>query len=229
MLATLENIPEHPQRMVRFAVQGVALGNGDQPGGRRALVALHVVVVTDAVVAFGNNLLHVAQALLGLGRQRILGIFLEESLKFLLGGLGFAAIAIRLGHFLVVCVRYLELRVGRFRQEWEENTKVLVRLDRLRQARRTALSVVGIRNRQLRFSEIFAVRIGVDQRLEAQAPDFLAPVLDVIDSPVVQNLIRFGRVVGAGGLIDFLFFMEDLSAAGADRQRHYSACQNKNA
>ena len=50
-------------------------------------------------------------------------------------------------------------------------------------------------------------------------PDFLTSVLDVFDGAVVQNLVRFGSVVGAGGLVYFFLFVEDLRVAGVNRQR----------
>ena len=118
--------------------------------------------------------------MLSLRRQRILGILLQKSLKFFLGHLGLGAVAVRLRDLLVVRIGYLQLRVGRFRQEREENPKVLISLDRLSQPGRSALFIIGVRNRQLRLGQILAVRIRVDQRLHAQTPDLLPPFADIL-------------------------------------------------
>src|ERR1700722_6288885 len=227
VLATLENVAQHPQGMVRLAVERVTLGDRDQPGSRRAFVALHVIVVADAVVTFGNDLLHVPQALLGLGCQRILGILLEESLKLLLGGLGFGAVAIGLGDLLVMGVRPLELRIACFRQEGKEDAEVFISLDGLGQVRGPAFFIVGVGDRQFCLGQVLAIRIGIDERLQTEASHFLTYVLDVVDGAGVQNLVGFGSVGGAGGLVYFFLFVEDLRVAGVDRQRRQSPDQNK--
>src|ERR1700757_2708489 len=53
-LAPLENVAEHPERGIRFAVERVAARQRDQATRSRPAIALQVVVVRDAVLAFGE-------------------------------------------------------------------------------------------------------------------------------------------------------------------------------
>src|SRR5216683_3574297 len=221
VLALLENVAEHPQHFVRLAVEWVAFGDREQPCRRRALVALHIIEIADAVVAFRDDFLHVPQPLLRFRRQGILGIFRQKRLILFLGRLRFGSVAIGFGHLLVMRVSHLQLRVAGLLQEREEYDEIFVALNGLGHIRRAGLFVVGVGDAQLGFGEIFAVGVGVDQRLQTQPPYFLAPVLDVVESPAVENLVRFGGIVRAGGLIDLLsFLVQDLGVAwrGAQAQ-----------
>ena len=49
---------------------------------------------------------------------------------------------------------------------------------------------------QLRLGQIFAGVVGVDQRVQRQARGFVVAVLDVLDGPVEQNLVRLQSVFG---------------------------------
>ena len=61
--------------MVGLAVKRVPVYDRSKPGFRGLLVFLHVVVVTDAEVAFRQQFLHFAQMLFRLWSQRIVRIF----------------------------------------------------------------------------------------------------------------------------------------------------------
>src|SRR6201996_6352083 len=120
-------------------------------------------------------------------------------------------------------IRDLYLCVRRFRQEREENFEVLVGLDRLRHVGRSALFIVGVGDRQLGLGQILGIGVGVNQRLEAQAPDFLAAFLDVLHGAPVQNLVGFRGVVLRSGLIYLLLFVQDRAIALSRAERRKPA------
>ncbi len=125
-------------------------------------------------------------------------------------------------------VGHLQLRVTGLLQEREKHDEILVALNGLGHVRRAGLFVVGVGDAQLGFGEIFAVGVGVDQRLQAQPPHFLAPVLDVVESPAVENLVRFGGIVRARGLVALLsFLVQDLGVPWRGAQTQQPARQDQ--
>ena len=118
------------------------------------------------------------------------------------------------GHLVVVGHGHLHLRVGGFRQEREEHDEIFVPIDRLGDVTRAALFEVRIRNRQLGLGQVFAVRVGIDQRLQPQSPDLVTAMLDVIHGFVIQLLVRLDRIRSIRRLINrFLLMNDDLGGA----------------
>ena len=102
---------------------------------------------------------------------------------------------------------HLHLRVRGFFEEGEKRDEVLVLGHRLRQVRRPALFVIGIRDRKFRFGQVFAVGIGIDQGLQREPPFRVAAVLDVVDRAIVENLVGLGRcVVSLSAVLAGAFF-----------------------
>ena len=159
----------------------------------------------DAELTVRQNLLHLSQPLLRLRHQRALGIFEEKRLELALGALRLVVVAVGFLHHLIMGHADLHLRVGGFIEKREEHDEILVLFDGLRQIGSPALFVKGVRHAELGFGEIFAVRVGVDQRLEAQAAfgELAAP--DILEGAFVEYLIGLG---GAGFSWIPLFFVE---------------------
>ena len=145
--------------------------------------------------------MNVAQALLGLRRQRIIRIFLKEGLEFILGRASFAAVAVRLFQLFVVRHGHLQLRGRGLRQERKENNKIFVARDGLRQVGFTALFVVRIRDGQFGIGQELAVRVGVNQGLEGKPANLLPAVLDIAQRAVVEFLVGCVCVFGCRSLL----------------------------
>ena len=152
--------------MVGLAVQRIPRNHRTQSRTRRPLVALYVIIVCNPVVALGQNFLHIAQVLLRLVRQRIVGIFLQKSLILVFRGPRLRAITVRLLHLPVMRIRHLQLRVRGFRHEREEHDEIFVRLNCLRGVGCPALFEIRVPDPQLGLRQILAVGIRVDQRLQ---------------------------------------------------------------
>ena len=64
------------------------------------------------------------------------------------------------------------------------------------------------------FSQEFAVRIRVDQGLQTEPADFLAPMFNIVQGSAVENFVGLGRIVGGRGLVYlFAFLVQDLRIA----------------
>jgi len=226
-LALFKYIAQHPQRLVRLAVQRVAIHKWSQPPRRCPPVALYVVIVGDAELAFRQYLLHFAQPLLRLWLQWVFRVLLNERLELFLGHLCVGVVAIGLGHFIVIGHRHLHLRVSRFGQEREEHDEVLIARHRLRGVCGPAFLEIGIRNRQLGLRQVLAVRVGVDQRLQAQTAHLVAPVLDVVDGLVVELFVRFRRIRRIRRLIGRFLFVQKLGIALAGGHQHKRTHEKK--
>ena len=154
--------------------------------------------------------------------QRIVRIRLQECLERVLGFLSLRPVAVGLFHLPEMRHGYLQLRVRCFRKHRKKHAEILIRLNGLGSVGRPALFVIGIRNRQLCFGQILAVRIRIDQRLQIQ-PAYLVPaVLDVVHRLVVQNLVWLRGIVRAGGFIDLFLFVQDLGIARRGAQQNQS-------
>ena len=77
------------------------------------------------------------------------------------------------------CQRYLKLR-GLNSEQREERDEVLVFHDGLFQPRGAAFFIVRVPNGQLRFGQVFTVRVSVDQRLHGQSANRIFPTLEVV-------------------------------------------------
>ena len=157
---------EHPQRVIRLAVQRIAVHKRSQSRSSRPFVPSRgVVKIADAIISLRQHFLHFPQILFRFRRQWISRILLQEGLEGVLGLERLRPVAVRLFHLTEMRHGHLQLRVRGFRQHREEHGEVCVRLNGLRGVRGSALFVKRIRNRQLCFGQVFAVRIGIDQRL----------------------------------------------------------------
>ena len=111
-------IADAQQRLVALGVKRIGIDHGLKAGDGGAKVLAALVVEADLGLALGQNLLHVAQLLLGAGHQRGVGEHVDHVPVFLLGALGVVVVAVGLLHLLVVDVGHLHLRLGGFRERW---------------------------------------------------------------------------------------------------------------
>ena len=119
-------IAQLPERLIGLAINRVMIGKGLQAigGGRKA--ALFVIERADAILAFGNRLLNIAQQLPHLRRKLGIGELREHLLAFLFGAHSLVDVPIRLLHLLVMDHADLFLAFGRlFHRRIKEN-EVLV-------------------------------------------------------------------------------------------------------
>ena len=98
-------------------------------------------------------------------------------------------IAIRLLHLLVMDAADLLLRFGGLLHRRIEQDEILVFGFGLRQAVRAAFAIPAIGDGQLGLGQELALIVGVDQRVQRDAGDFVAAVLDVVDRFVEQHLV----------------------------------------
>ena len=188
-----ENVTEHPERLIGFAVERIAIAHLHQSGGRRAVgrhSPLDVVVVADSEVAFRQNLLDFPETLFGLGSKRALGILLQESLEFVLRPLGLRTVSVRFGHLAVISHSHLHLGVRGLWIERKEDDEIFVAGDGLGEIGATAFLVVGVCDGELRFGQVIAVGVGINQGLKGKPAYLLTAVLNIVQSPLVQNLVR---------------------------------------
>ena len=118
-------------------------------------------------------------------------------------------IAVGLGHLVVIGHRHLHLGISGLRQEREEHDEVLVPCNGLGDISRAAFLEVGIRNRQLGFSQIFAVRVGINQGLQPQPPGLMLAMFNIVHGLVVQLLVRFDGIGRVRGLVHFFLFVKN--------------------
>ncbi len=181
----LEGLPQHHQRAIRVAVKRIAVHKFEQTPARRANRTFNEVVARDAVIALGQNFLYLAQALLSLRSKRVIRIFGDKALQFVFGVTRVGAVAVRFLHPAVVRDADLHLRVRGFFGLREENFVVLVLSNRLRQAGAAAFLEERVRDRQLGLREIFAIGIGVDQRLQREPRDDVLAIGEILHCAVV--------------------------------------------
>ena len=127
----------------------------------------------------------------GLIGQGILRILFQKCLERVLGLARLRAVAVRLFHLAIMRHRHLQLSVSGFRQHGEEDSEIHVRLNRLGGVCGPAFLVIRIRNRQLCFGQVLAVRVGIDQRLQVQPAHFMPAMLDVIHCLFAGSDIRY--------------------------------------
>ena len=119
-------IAQLPERLIGLAINRVMIGKGLQAigGGRKA--ALFVIERADAILAFGNRLLNIAQQLPHLRRKLGVGELREHLLAFLFGAHSLVDVPIRLLHLLVMDHADLFLALGRLFHRRVEQNEVLV-------------------------------------------------------------------------------------------------------
>ncbi len=76
------------------------------------------------------------------------------------------------------------------RRGGEKGDEILVFRFRLGESGNSAFVVVGIRNRQLGFGKILAIRVGVDEGLQGQPSYFVSAVGNFVSRFLVQNFVR---------------------------------------
>ena len=186
----------------------------------------------DGVLPRCQDLLRLAQALLGARHQCGVGELLDHQPVFLLGALGVGWIAVRLLHLHVVDVGDLHLRFGGFGLIGEEGDEVLVLGLRLLQRCCAAFLVPGIADGQLGAHLVLRFGIGVQQGLQIQAGHVELALLERGHGLVEQLLIRllggdagqriggrrFGRLLGVA--------MEDPLGGGAGYECGCQACSS---
>jgi hypothetical protein len=84
---------------------------------------------------------------------------------------------------------------------------------------RCAFAIPTVGDRELRLRDVFAVGIGIDQRLQSNAAQLIAVLFDVGDGAVKQNLVRLLLIVGNGIVIGAA-----AAAAGQHQHRTTSEC-----
>ena len=115
-------------------VRGLQVGNG------RVEVLAAPVVEADLRFPLCQNLLHIAQLLLGARNQRGIRKHVDHGPVFLLRIQRVGVVAVGLLHLLVVDVAHLHLCFGRFRRVGEEGDEVVVLRLGLGQGRGTTVS-----------------------------------------------------------------------------------------
>ena len=181
---------KHHERFIGIAVERIARRDFEQAASGGAQRTFGVIKLGYAEIAFREDFLHVAELLFNLGNQRAGRIFLQEDLKFFFASLGFAAIAIGFFYAVIVGHADLHLGVGAFvGEEGKEGDEIFVFENGLGKAGIAAFFVIRIAERELGLGEIFAIGIGVDQRLEREACDFVAALGDVVFRVLIENLV----------------------------------------
>src|SRR2546422_6040257 len=83
-----------------------------------------------------------------------------------------------------------KLGSGRLRSGREECDEIFILGFGLRQAGPAAFVIVGIRDSELRFRQVFVVGIRVDESLKGETTHVIAAVADFIDGLFVKDLVR---------------------------------------
>ena len=157
-----------------------------------------VVEGAGRILVKRQNFLHIAQLLLGLGRELAIGILQQQLTAFVLRADGVQRIAVRLVHLFVMDIANPFLRLGGFLHLRIEQFEVLVFGFGLRQTVRSAFTEPTVGDGQLGLGQELAAVVGVDQRLQGQPRDLVAAVLDIVDGPVEEHLIGLFGFLGDG-------------------------------
>src|ERR1019366_7921489 len=142
-------IAEHPQRFVGHAEQGILIHHAGQAIGRGRHGALVVVEDGGGVLVGRQNFLHIAQLLLGLGRELTIGILHQQLAALVLGADGVEGVAIRFVHLFVMDIANPFLGLGGFLHVGIEQLEVLVFGFGLRQTMRAAFAEPTVGDGQL--------------------------------------------------------------------------------
>ena len=205
-----------PQRFVGAAEQRILVHQRMQTVGRRRVASLVVIKHAGLVFARRQHFLDVAQLLLSIGSELAVGELHQQLPAFIFGANGLLAVAVGLLHLLVMDVADLLLGLGSFFHGRIEEDKVLVFGFGLRPGVRAAFAVPAIRDRELGFRQKLAGVVGVDERIQRQARDFVAAALNIVDGLVKQDLIGLLRVLGDGVLV----FVTPAAAYGDETRSH---------
>ena len=158
-------VTDAEQHLVALGVKRIGVGYrlkaGD--GGHKIFTAL--VIAADLEFALAQNLLHVAQFLLGARDEGRIREHVDHLPVFLLGHLRVGKVAVGLLHLLVVDVSHFHLGFGGFRSIGEEGDEVLVFGFSLSQRSRPAFLEPCIADRKLGPHAVFRLGVGVKQRL----------------------------------------------------------------
>ena len=198
------------QGLVALGVQRVGIHHSLQARNGSGVILPASVIEANLGFALGQNLLHVAQLLLGAGRQRRVREQIDHRAVLPLGVLGVRIVAVRLLHLLVVDVAHLHLRLGGFRGIREEGNEVLVLGLGLSEGRGAALLEPGVAHGQLGAHPVLGVGIGVEHGLQVKPRHVVAALLHG-DHGLVEELLvglpRFhaGQRVDAQILVFFMF------------------------
>ncbi len=185
-----EGLAQQEEGLVGLAVERVALGEGSQTGGGRAVAAFDGVETAHSIFALGDHFLDLAEHLLHLRHELAVG---EPEQRIAALGLGLQCvdrIAVGFLHLLVVNLAYLLLGFHGLFHAREEGDEVLILGFGLGEGVGAALPVPTVGDGQLGFGDVLGVGIGVDEGLEGQPGDLEAAALDVADGPVEQDLVR---------------------------------------
>jgi hypothetical protein len=209
-----------------MAEQGILFHHAGQAIGRGRHGALVVVEESGGVLVRSQNLLHIAQLLLGLGRELAIGILQQQLAALVLGADGVHGVAIRLVHLLVMDIANPFLGLRGFLHVRIEQLEVLVFGFGLRQTMRAAFAEPTVGNGQLGFGQILAAVVGVDERLQGQPRDLIAAMLYIVDGPVEKHLIGLFGDLGDGVRV---FVAAYAAGTQEGRQRGYRDQVMKNA
>ena len=189
-LQPLQRLPQIPQGAIRLAVIGIIVGDFLETRARRPIGLFHVIELGNPIVALPQHFLHLAQSALGARPESTVRIFQKKFLELHFGQPGFCTVAVGLAHQAKVRHAHAELRLGRLRGGGEESDEVLIFRFRLGQPRNAPFVVIGVGDGQFRFGQKLAVRVSVQEGLQGQAAHVVSPALDLIDGPLVENLVR---------------------------------------
>ena len=84
----------------------------------------------------------------------------------------------------------------RLRHGGIEQLEVLILGFGLSEAVAAALAIPTVGDGELRFGQVLALIVGVDQRVQRDPRDLVAAVLDVVDRVIEQNLVGLFGVLG---------------------------------
>ena len=118
------------------------------------------------------------------------GYFKQEFLEFSIRHLRLRLVAVGFCHQAEMRHAHAVLRFRGLRGCGEKGDEILIFRFRLGQSGNSALVVVGIRNRQLGFGKILAIRVGVDEGLQGQPSYFVSRVGNFVGRFLVKNFVR---------------------------------------